>query len=67
VVAGRGTRGGAFEGLHAVKAMALTAAELIDDTTLLARAKVEREQATAGYVYRAAIPDNAEPTKPHIR
>lgn len=52
--------------LHAAKAMAVTAAQLIDDPELLAQAKAEFEERTAGFTYTPAIPDDAEPPKPHI-
>ncbi len=52
--------------MHAAKAMAVTAAQLIDDPALLAQAKVEFEQATGDFTYKAAIPEGAEPPKPHI-
>jgi len=53
--------------LHAAKAMAITAAQIVDDPDLLARAKAEFAQATDGYEYRAAIPEGAEPPQPYIR
>ena len=53
--------------LHAANAMALTAAQLVDDPDLLARARAEHDQSTAGYAYRAPVPEGAEPPKPYIR
>jgi aminobenzoyl-glutamate utilization protein B len=52
--------------MHAAKAMAITAAQLVDDPTLLAQAKVEFEERTGDFTYKAAIPEGAEPPKPHI-
>jgi aminobenzoyl-glutamate utilization protein B len=51
---------------HTAKAMAVTAAQLIDDRALLAQAKVEFEQATGDFTYKTAIPEGAAPPKPHI-
>jgi len=53
--------------LHAAKAMAITAAELVNDPALLARAKDEFQQATDGFEYKAAIPEGATPPQPYIR
>lgn len=53
--------------LHAAKAMAIAAAEIVDDPDLLARARDEFQRATDGYTYRAPIPEGAEPPKPYIR
>jgi aminobenzoyl-glutamate utilization protein B len=53
--------------LHAAKAMAITAAELVNDPALLARAKDEFASATEGYEYHAAIPEGATPPQPYIR
>jgi aminobenzoyl-glutamate utilization protein B len=53
--------------LHAAKAMAITASELVDDPDLLARAQAEFRQATAGYTYRAPIPEGAQPPQPFVR
>lgn len=50
---------------HAAKAMAVTAAQLIDDPDLVARARDEFAQATDGYTYRAPIPEGGEPPKLH--
>jgi hypothetical protein len=46
--------------MHAAKAMAITAAQLIDDPDLLAQAKAEFKEQTTGYEYCAAIPNGAE-------
>jgi hypothetical protein len=51
--------------MHAVKAMAITAAQPVDDPTLHAQAKVEFEERSGDFTYTAAIPDGAEPPKPH--
>jgi aminobenzoyl-glutamate utilization protein B len=53
--------------LHAAKAMAITAAELFADPDLLARAQDEFRQSTAGYEYRAPIPEGARPPQPFVR
>jgi aminobenzoyl-glutamate utilization protein B len=53
--------------LHAAKAMAITAAELVSDPALLARAKDEFQQAIGDYQYRPAIPEGAVPPQPYIR
>jgi aminobenzoyl-glutamate utilization protein B len=53
--------------LYAAQAMAITAAELIDNPDLLAKARDEYCQATSGYTYRAPIPEGATPPKPYIR
>jgi aminobenzoyl-glutamate utilization protein B len=52
--------------MHAAKAMAITAAQLIDDPDLLTQAQAEFKEQTSGYEYRAAIPEGAVPPKPHI-
>ncbi len=53
--------------LHAAKAMVVTAVQLIDESNLLAQAKVEFEQINNGSTFKAAIPEGAEPSKPYIR
>ena len=52
--------------LHAARAMAVTAAQLIDDSNMSAQANVEFEQATGDVTCKAAIPEGAELPKPHI-
>lgn len=53
--------------MHAAKAMAITAAQLVDDSELLQKAKDEFTTSTDGYTYEAPIPEGTEPPKPHIR
>ncbi len=53
--------------MHAAKAMAIVAAQLIDDPDLLKQAKDEFARVTEGYTYKAPIPEGAEPPKPHVR
>ncbi len=53
--------------LHAAKAMAITAAQLIDDPDLLAKARAEFEEQTDGYTYKAPIPEGTVPPKARVR
>lgn len=53
--------------LYAAKAMAITAAELVIDPALLAKAQEEFRLATSGYEYRAPVADGAIPPQPYIR
>ena len=50
--------------LHAAKVMAITAADLIEDPSLLARAKAEFAEATKGRPYRCPIPADVTPRTP---
>jgi len=50
--------------LHAAKAMALTAADLILDPTLLQQAKDEFAESTAGRPFTSPIPPEVKPRKP---
>ncbi len=50
--------------LHAAKAMAVTAAELALDPSLIEQAKKDFVEATAGEPYKAPLPEGAVPPKP---
>ena len=47
--------------MHAAKAMAISAAQLVDDPTLLAQGRIEFEERTGDFTYKPAILEGAEP------
>jgi aminobenzoyl-glutamate utilization protein B len=50
--------------LHAAKGMAITAAEFVRNPDLLAEAKAEFTDSTAGRPYQCPIPAHVQPRKP---
>ena len=53
--------------LHAAKAMAITAVDVIRDPELLRRAKAEFMEATGGKPYRCPIPPDVRPRTPGVQ
>ena len=47
--------------MHAAKAMAITAANAVNDPAIIANARAEFENATAGKPYQCPIPDHVQP------
>jgi hypothetical protein len=45
---------------------AVTAAQFVNDPTLRAQATGQFEEHTGDFIYKPAIPEGAEPPKPHI-
>jgi aminobenzoyl-glutamate utilization protein B len=52
--------------LHAAKVMAVTAAELHRDPSIIARAHDEYVESTGGKPYKAPLPEGAVPPKPYL-